>query len=85
MKHNFLVMICLGFMIQVSAQKISRQDSIAAEAAKLESWVPVPVITPGKFNNEAPSDAIILFNGKDLSAFQKKNKDIPKITNTTPI
>jgi hypothetical protein len=32
-----------------------------------EVWEPVPtVITPGKVNTDAPSDAIILFNGKSL-------------------
>lgn len=32
-----------------------------------ELWTPVPkVITPGKTNSDPPSDAIILFNGKNL-------------------
>lgn len=32
-----------------------------------EVWEPVPaVVTPGKVNTDAPSDAIILFNGKSL-------------------
>jgi hypothetical protein len=32
-----------------------------------EVWEPVPaVVTPGKINTDAPSDAIILFNGKSL-------------------
>jgi Domain of Unknown Function (DUF1080) len=80
MKNISLAIIGMGLLTQVSAQKISRQDSITAEAIKLESWVPVPVITPGKLNTDAPSDAIILFNGKDLSAFQKKNGGAPKWT-----
>ncbi len=33
-----------------------------------EVWTPVPrIITPGMTNADAPSDAIVLFNGKDLS------------------
>jgi hypothetical protein len=32
-----------------------------------EKWEPVPaVVTPGKTNTDAPSDAVILFNGKGL-------------------
>jgi hypothetical protein len=29
-----------------------------------------PVITPGKNNSDPPSDAIVLFNGQDLSHWQ---------------
>lgn len=39
-----------------------------------EVWNPVPkVVTPGKTPQDAPSDAIVLFNGKDLSNFKSKN------------
>ncbi len=56
----------------------SRQDSLEFEAAKTEVWNPIPKsVTPGAQMNDAPSDAIILFNGKDLNAFQKKNGGAP--------
>ena len=36
-----------------------------------EVWQPEPrVISPGKNSQDAPSDAIVLFNGKDLSQWQ---------------
>jgi len=36
-----------------------------------EVWQPVPgVITPGKTSLDAPSDAIVLFNGKDFSQWE---------------
>jgi hypothetical protein len=39
-----------------------------------EVWQPEPrIITPGKTSLDAPSDAIILFNGKDLSQWQSSN------------
>jgi 3-keto-disaccharide hydrolase len=39
-----------------------------------EVWQPEPkVIAPGKTSLDAPSDAIILFNGKDLSQWQHVN------------
>ncbi len=32
-----------------------------------EVWTPVPkIVTPGATNNDAPSDAVILFDGKNL-------------------
>jgi hypothetical protein len=39
-----------------------------------ESRPMAPVITPGQTNDAPPSDAIVLFDGKDLSAW-KSNKD----------
>jgi hypothetical protein len=39
-----------------------------------EVWNPVPAkITPGKTSADAPSDATVLFNGKDGSAWQMTN------------
>ncbi|TAG13196.1 MAG: DUF1080 domain-containing protein [Sphingobacteriia bacterium] len=55
-----------------NAQKKVDPDSLVNEAKKTEVWEPVPaVVTPGKTNADAPSDAIILFNGKNTNAFQK--------------
>lgn len=51
----------------------SRQDSLEFEAAKTEIWNPVPTrVLPGNTFSDAPSDAIILYNGKDLSAFKNR-------------
>jgi hypothetical protein len=39
-----------------------------------EIWQPEPrVVTPGKTAADAPADAIVLFNGKDLSEWQSAN------------
>ncbi len=39
-----------------------------------EQWTPEPrIVTPGKTSTDAPADAIILFNGKDASAFRAKD------------
>src|SRR5687768_13033042 len=38
-----------------------------------EAWAPEPkVITPASRTGDAPSDAIVLFNGKDGSAWQQE-------------
>lgn len=74
-KMNLLLLGALlpGFTI-VYAQDKSRQDSLEKEAAKTEVWSPVPpVVMPGANVNNAPSDAIILFNGKNMNHWQKKN------------
>jgi hypothetical protein len=45
-------------------------DSLVKEAAKTEIYKPVPpIVTPGASPQDAPSDAIILFNGKNLDAW----------------
>jgi hypothetical protein len=49
----------------------------AKEAAKTEVWEPVPAkVTPGK-NNRPPSDAIVLFDGTDLSNWTNHKGDAP--------
>lgn len=37
-------------------------------------WVPPAIVTPGESDHEAPSDAIILFDGKDLSGWRNGEK-----------
>ncbi len=64
-----LIMVC---NLNINAQKKADPDSLGKEAQKTEVWEPVPIlVTPGKTNSDAPSDAIILFNGKNTNAFQK--------------
>jgi hypothetical protein len=41
-------------------------------------WQEPPVVTPGKTCGDPPSDAIILFDGKDLSAWENGDKWIVK-------
>lgn len=42
------------------------------------AWLEPPIITPGEKPGDPPSDAIILFDGKDMSAW---NKDTWKVAN----
>lgn len=62
-----LTLICFGagLMAQITDPKAT------------EVWEPVPrKITPGK-NGAAPSDAIVLFDGKNLNAWESKNEGKP--------
>ena len=46
---------------------------------KNEVWQPIPEkVTPGYTNAQAPSDAIVLFNGTDLSNFQHSDSSEAK-------
>jgi hypothetical protein len=62
-----------AFLLTVTAasqgQEINRMlDSVKNSPKLSEYYTPVaPVVTPGKSASEAPSDAIVLFSGKDFS------------------
>jgi len=63
---------------KTEAEKKVIQLAREKEAAKTEIWEPVPAkVTPGKLAGDAPSDAIVLMNGKDLNAWQKENGGAP--------
>lgn len=60
-KKNFYLFVLIFFSVQLSAQEE------ITDPAFTEVWGPVPaVVTPGE-NGSPPSDAFILFNGKDLA------------------
>ncbi len=61
-KVNLLLIVLLTVVIVANAQK---KDSFDPEIS--EVWDPVPAkVTPGD-NNAPPTDAIVLFDGKDLN------------------
>jgi hypothetical protein len=68
---------CIVFLLLVSTSGISQkqnQDSIVKESEKTEIWQPVPaVVTPGSTAADAPSDAIVLFNGSSLDQWAKES------------
>jgi hypothetical protein len=66
-----LILIPATFLLSsyLKAQQ-TNWDSLFKEAAKTEIYTPVPpMVTPGPSPQDAPSDAIILFNGKNLDAW----------------
>jgi Domain of Unknown Function (DUF1080) len=64
MRNNILLTLVLGaFTVPVLAQTTDTRDPSVTEI-----WEPKPKkITPGVVPGEPPSDALILFDGKDLS------------------
>lgn len=66
----------------ISATSFLSINSFAQKDPKTtEVWTPEPkVVTPGKTNSDAPSDAIILFDGTSASNWKHKNGDDAKWT-----
>jgi hypothetical protein len=73
MKNTFRFFI--AFLSVVLVNTLHAQERPTIEPKLTEVWTPVPAkVTPGT-NNSAPSDAIVLFDGKDLNEWvnQKGN------------
>jgi hypothetical protein len=69
MKNLFcLLSVIIILSIATNAQVVMREGG---DPKLSEYWNPQPrVITPGKTSQDAPSDATILFNGKDFSQWE---------------
>jgi hypothetical protein len=74
MKKIFLLSTAiLALAITTKAQR-ANQDSLVKESAKTEVWEPVPkLVTPGNTSSDAPSDAVVIYNGKNVDQLQKEN------------
>lgn len=69
MKKAFLfnALMCTVFFCYSQSQPRTGDPKLT------EQWIPEPrIISPGKTAQDPPSDAIVLFNGSDASAFQAK-------------
>ena len=72
MKKNILSLLSLISILAATAQTHTGDPKLT------ELWTPVPaIVTPGKTAQDAPSDAIVLFNGKDLSAWDGEKGKAP--------
>lgn len=60
--------IVILFASILFANAINAQENAKGDPKETEVWSPEPkIVTPGKNNTDPPSDAIILFNGKNLN------------------
>jgi hypothetical protein len=66
-----------------TASLLAPQSADAQEYLNGIEWKPPALVTPGKTNDAPPSDAVILFNGKDLSHW--KGADNWKIEGDTMV
>jgi hypothetical protein len=77
-KKLFATITCVLFFTMMKAQDADSvrrkhiEDSTNALKAKpTELWSPEPpIVTPGNTPQDAPSDAIVLFDGKNLDAWR---------------
>lgn len=71
MKRSILYLSLFSTALSIS---VFAQEKKVDPPALTEVWKPVPkLITPGPTASAAPSDAIILFDGKDAAAFAGDN------------
>ena len=70
-KLTKVALACTAYM-NTNAQEKTYPKQKKMKPGMSEYWTPQPkVVTPGNIQtNSAPSDAIILFDGKDLSAWE---------------
>ncbi len=71
MRTQLLTLVMFTTLVVVSvpifAQQPSGQAAATAKPEDTEVWEPVPkIVTPGANDEAAPSDAIVLFDGKNL-------------------
>lgn len=61
----------LAILIAIASTAIAQTPvSTSPKPADTEVWKPVPpVVSPGRANADAPSDAVVLFDGKSLDAW----------------
>lgn len=78
--RNFTIRATLAAMACTACVNLSAQQKEYPQPEKMtpgmsEYWTPQPkIVTPGDIKtNSAPSDAIVLFDGKDLSAWESTN------------
>jgi len=79
---NLLIFIGIFSILIIPFNLIAQQDlsKLKGEIWKItEIWEPEPmVITPGNTNREAPSDAIVLFDGSNLDSWVHKTGEDAK-------
>jgi len=76
--YNMKTKIILSSVILVLAAQINAQnidfELLAKESVKTEVYEPIPpVVTPGETPCEAPSDAMVLFDGDNLDAWMSSD------------
>ena len=77
MKVRYLILLCF-FTLIIIFPALSQQKDIKLPPEATEFWEPEPrVVTPGESNHLPPSDAIVLFDGKNLDGWKSTGKDAP--------
>src|SRR5579862_1337329 len=79
---SLILVVCSLFAQQSATDSLARarREQVHTDKAKVtEIYSPVPpIITPGKTDAEPPSDALILFDGKNLDLWRAEGPDSTK-------
>lgn len=67
-----------GTAIVVGVVLLATAYGVAQEYMSGMKWEEPPIVTPGKTSADPPSDAVVLFDGKDLSAWEDGDQWIVK-------
>jgi hypothetical protein len=77
MRTHLLTFVAPAVLVLVAAP-VFAQQSPAAKPEDTEIWQPVPaIVTPGATNTAAPSDALVLFDGKNLDQWVSAQDHTP--------
>jgi hypothetical protein len=84
MKRRIAFAPALLMLIAIGPSLASTQSATSSKAAEptdpkaTEQWEPVPkIVTPGKQDSAAPSDAIVLFDGRGLDQWETSKDHSP--------
>ncbi len=70
--------LAIAARLAMSASLTAQQPPVAPKPEDTEVWQPVPrVVTPGANNTAPPSDAIVLFDGKNLDEWVSAQDNTP--------
>jgi hypothetical protein len=78
-RKQLSMLLAVAGLASLSASLLAQQPSEQKmKPEETEIWQPVPpVVTPGKTNDAAPSDAIVLFDGKNLDEWVNVKDQAP--------
>src|SRR5580693_61067 len=78
MHIQFSKFLAFGTLIAMAAPLAAQQPAAAPKPQDTEVWGPVPkVVTPGADDAAPPSDAIVLFDGKNLDEWVSNRDKSP--------
>jgi hypothetical protein len=73
-----LRLLVFAIVVATRASVFAQQPAAPAKPQETEVWQPVPkAVTPGANNTAAPSDAIVLFDGKNLDEWVSAQDNTP--------